>query len=132
MKNTTQGFTFVELMTVIAIIGILASATVYGLTGARENAKDKSAMASMQSFLLEASLYRTKNSSYAALCNDTTDTKAHELVEKVEEELGAANVTCHDNANGFVFYATLHSGDDYCVDSTNFAGYGTESGGSCS
>ncbi len=43
-NDKKRGFTIVELVIVIAIIGVLASVTIVGFTGALKDAKEKAAL----------------------------------------------------------------------------------------
>ena len=117
--HTDSGFTLIELLTVIAIIGILASVTIVGLSSARENARDKSAMASMQGILIEGAIYRAQNEGeYDGLCaNTNVDT----LLDKVASDTGNAPV-CNDNASSFDVEVVLNNGTSYCIDSTKYFG----------
>lgn len=117
-----HGFSLIELLAVIAIISILATVTYASLSGAREKAKDKSIEASMQSILIEASLYKTKNGSYENVCLDTT-TGVDELLTKITADAPNAPV-CEDEADKFGIIVEQHSGEHYCVDSSkNFGVY---------
>lgn len=43
MKKTDRGFTLIELMVVVAIMGILVSIAITGFLGAQQKAADKAA-----------------------------------------------------------------------------------------
>ena len=68
-----RGFTLLELLIVIAIIGILATVVLASMS----QSKDKGADAGVKSNLLNARsqaevYYTNSNRSYAGVCNDTT------------------------------------------------------------
>ena len=60
----TRGFTFVELMVVVAIIGILASVVYASFGDARTNARNKAMMAEFKEVQLALELYKSQNGSY--------------------------------------------------------------------
>lgn len=60
MKTSRSGFTIVELIIVIAVIGILASITVVAFNGAQQRARDNKRVSDLQAIADAMELYRTK------------------------------------------------------------------------
>ena len=65
LKTTQRGFTLIELMIVVAIVGILASLAVYMFGGQQKRMTAKSEVTSMfAEFKLRQEQYRLENGSY--------------------------------------------------------------------
>jgi prepilin-type N-terminal cleavage/methylation domain-containing protein len=66
LNNTKKerGFTIVELLIVIVVIGILAAITIVAYNGVQNRAKTTSAEAAANSATKKAELYNTENSRY--------------------------------------------------------------------
>jgi type II secretion system protein G len=61
-----KGFTIVELLIVIVVIGILAAITIVAYNGIQGRARDSQRVADMQSIVKALELYKTANGSYPA------------------------------------------------------------------
>ncbi len=108
-----KGFTLIELMIVVAIIGILASVVLTSLGKARSKAKDTAVMSELSGLRASAEIYATDNDdSYEGFCDDTS-------IDQVDKD------TCSDDEGTWAAYKAFNvpSGDyiGYCVDSTGSA-----------
>ena len=63
MRNN-KGFTFIEMLIVVAIIGILASIILVGLSGFRNRGRDTRRIADLREVQNGLELYYTKNGTY--------------------------------------------------------------------
>ena len=63
-NNSEKGFTLIEIMVVIIILGILASFVALNLTGQTEEARRTQARVQMETFKTALKLYKLDNGSY--------------------------------------------------------------------
>jgi prepilin-type N-terminal cleavage/methylation domain-containing protein len=64
MKKQNSGFSIVELMVVVAIMGILLSIVLYSIMDARRNARDERRVSDLSNIALAMTLYKEKNRGY--------------------------------------------------------------------
>ena len=64
MRRYSQGFTIIELLVVVAIIGILSAVGVVSYSGYKTSAEKKQAEISLNSIYLAEQEYRTNNGNY--------------------------------------------------------------------
>ncbi|NQV88620.1 MAG: prepilin-type N-terminal cleavage/methylation domain-containing protein [Parcubacteria group bacterium] len=67
LKNTKKGFTLVELLIVIAIIGILSSIVLAGLSSSRNKSKDTAIKSQIISMRSQAEIFLGINNSYGTV-----------------------------------------------------------------
>lgn len=65
MSYRKQGFTLIEILVVIAVIGILAGMILVSLNSARNAAKDAAAISDLHKAQIVAETYKSNNASYA-------------------------------------------------------------------
>lgn len=64
LKKTTRGFTLVELVVVIAIIGFLASVVLASIAGAQRDARDKRRVADLKQLTTALELYHVDHQTF--------------------------------------------------------------------
>lgn len=64
MKKTKSGFTIVELLIVIVVIGVLAAITIVAYNGIQMRAENTKTVAAMNDFVKILKLYATENNTY--------------------------------------------------------------------
>lgn len=74
MKINNKGFTLIEMLVVVAIIGLLSAVVVVGLTGAREQARDSRRIADIRQIQNDLELEYSSADGYPGQSNfDTPD-----------------------------------------------------------
>jgi type IV pilus assembly protein PilA len=76
MKFRQKGFTLIELMVVIAVIGILAAIALVSLTGVQRNARDSQRKNDMSTYRTALQRYFTAQESYPTSSVATGDVSA--------------------------------------------------------
>lgn len=120
MKKVSQGFTLIEILVVVAILGILTAVVTNSIYEARAKAQDAKAKHIMSEFVNYAANYATgNNSSYAGLC---ASTEANNLLNSAFS--AAAKVRsasdCISDDNEYVTAVPMLYNDGYlfCLDHT--------------
>ena len=121
-----KGFTVIELLVVMTIMGLLSSIVLVSLKGARVSAKDVQIVANMRQMRTIAAIINIDYGGYNAVgagrefncgANATEDMKM--LCDAVNELKGPDPnefPTFRTTANEYCAYIELNSGDYYCIE----------------
>lgn len=126
-----RGFTFIELLVVIGIIGILSSIVLSSLSTARAKAADAKTKAQLAGLRAAADIYFDVNGDYGTdTANSCTDIPP-DFFEDVDSGMATytdpdnypegATLSCHTDEDTYAVSALLLSesgGEAWCVDST--------------
>jgi len=120
LKNNQQGFTLIEMMVVIAVVGILSAAVLAGLGPSRAKARDARVISGLNQIrtIAETVYDPTSNDPYSTLT-----TAAASVTADIATQGNPATITPTSDKFGFAASAKLPSNDKlYCVDSSGFSG----------
>lgn len=135
-----KGFTLIELLVVIAIIAILAAVVLVALGNARDEARDSSRKADLNSVMTAMELYNTDNGAYPAegaacgddgvisvtasgdLCYDAQLTDGTTVyIENLPEDPDGGAYTYTGDSSTYTITATLSDTDVFeCTDGSCF------------
>lgn len=121
MKNN-KGFTLIEMLVVIAVIGILSAATLTALGPARNKAKDTRIISALnQTKSIAETLYDGTTGTYPSTVV-TGGTPFATLTADVLSNGGILTIIRSTGNVGFAASSVLISGGAYCVDSAGYSG----------
>jgi len=104
-KNKRQsGFTLLELLVVIGIIGLLVSIIVVNLTGTRRRARDTKRIADIRQLQTAAEDYYGKNGKYPAIIGDLVT--GAQIPIWPTDPLAPSGTSCTGNSDLCYWYAT--------------------------
>lgn len=109
MKNSLRGFTFVELMIVVALVGILASAIYANFNSGGAQARDAQRMADLRNIQSALELYKNKWGRYPEGCNGPTTQR---LVAVWSGQVGT-NYACPGGETRYILGATSRYFDEF-------------------
>ena len=124
------GFTLVELLVVISIIGILASLTMISMSGATAKARDVRIKQDVSQLRTIAVLIDSDDGSYASLCSDTSTIggdDAYSVQQSVIQadviSQGGAIKWCYADSDSYCLSVQLvaDASQYYCIDSSGLA-----------
>lgn len=119
------GFTLVELLIVVAVIGILSALLTANFIGVRQRARDAQRKADLKQMQSSLELYRADQGAYpTAISNCGTSFKSPDCtsstyMQKVPLDPGGTAYTYSSNGTTYSIIACLENGNDSQKDSTN-------------
>lgn len=119
MKKTTSGFTIVELLIVIVVIGILAAITIVSFNGVQSRARDAERTSDMKSLHKALEMFYIANGYYPAV-SDVRDPTYRANVLKIPESI--VRLPGSSNTIGYC-WADDPAIDRYCYVAQNFPGH---------
>ena len=138
--KSPRAFTLIELMVVIAIIGLLSSIVLASLSSARSKGNDAKVISEMKSIRNAAELYYSQNSNYGAATSGATCTGVGSMWQSPSNNMlniynaivadtggDTANLDCGTtgltgNPQQWAIAVALPSGAFFCTDSTGWSG----------
>ena len=115
-RNNEKGFTLIELMIVIAIIGILAAIAIPQFTNYKKRAANSASMSDLKNLATAEEVYNTDNNTYTSTIANLSDSGYKGNSKGVTVSITAASATAFTatavHAGGTHTYTVTGPGGD--------------------
>ncbi len=117
------GFTIIELLAVIAIIGFLVAIVLVRTSSAKKEGQDAAVKTALREVRNAGELYYNDIETYEGVCDTSDDTLAESgdfkrIEDYIDEHNGPDGVIgCQESENGYAVISSLNLGNCWCVDS---------------
>lgn len=119
----SRGFTIVELLITIAIIGILAAVVIGSLNDAREEGLGAKVKSELVLLTKRAKIEESQNLTYDVVCGSnsfSTSTEVLRIITSIER-FSPEPVVCNSTTARYAVSAAISSSTYWCVDSEGFS-----------
>ena len=115
-----RAFTLVELLVVIAVIGIMAGLVVVIFNTVRSKGKDSQIKSDISQLAIDADIWGTKhNNNWTGWCSQTAGSNFLNLSDSIATNNGGTAPSCNGTATSWIVVAVMTSGNtNICTDST--------------
>lgn len=123
ISKRQNGFTIVELLIVIVVIGILAAITIVAYTGIQDRAKNAAIASDMKNFSTKAEIYRLDNGQYPVSNVPQLSTLKFTATQSAYPSKNTYNFEyCTSSTqNEYILISYLNGGDVMYVSSSNMS-----------
>lgn len=135
VAKKSRGFTLVELLIVIFIIGVLSTVVLASISGAKKRGDDTATLAAMNELLAEQLVNYVPGQKYLDPCNPVAGSRLEDLMIQIQTHgYGDNTLVCAANSNSAggvdswrvsILGSEIDqgaTGERYCVDSDGFLG----------